>query len=108
MEEIILIPLFIAALLLIPLYIGMIGWFIAELFGLGKFIEFDVDDNSSMVATGFWLQWQFWASVLVGAAHTYITSLISNNYGDLLALAYFISPFVIMLAKNKILELLKK
>ena len=108
MEAIILIPLFIAALLLLPFFIGMIGWLIADLFGLGKLIEFTVDDDSSMVATGFWLQWQFWACVLVGAAHTYITNLISNNYGDLLATAYFIFPFAILIVKVKILGLLKK
>ena len=105
---IIAIPLFIAAWLLIPFVTGIIGWVIADIFGLGKFIMFNVNDDNSLVATGFWLQWQFWSCVLIGAAHMYVSFLISHNYGELFAYAYFFSIFAIIIIKLKILELLKK
>lgn len=98
----------IAVLLLYVFLTGVLGAVIAWIFGLRRFVIFDIDDANGLVATGFWLQWQFWVCVFIGTAHIYTAFLISNSYSELFAYAYFFSIFPLMFVKIKILDLLDK
>ena len=96
------VPLFIVSMLLIPFVLGIIGFVVADIFGYKKTLAFDAKDDTSMVATGFWFQWQFWVCVLIGAIHIYLSFLVNETFNFWLGHAYFFSIFALGLIKSRI------